>query len=281
MTLQLSLAEKFLAPTFISDGWTAFTKPADQTTFSEPTLKRIASMARLPEDPEVVVKVIGAVQMAAGAMLFMGKFRRLSSAALALSLVPSTVGKPTGGTFGLADTPANPGTGAKRRTVEQRTAQRKNLALLGGLALVFTDLGGAPSLSWRAARGLRKARSRTADVAARTADMAEGLGQRITSAASDSPAPSAILDTIKPRIEELSHLAAAAIHRVSGDASVLGNQIGSHVGDLRGQVGDLRGHVGDVRGQVVDLGEQVGGHLGDLGNQVADFARASLKQHGK
>ena len=255
VTLQLSLAEKFLAPTFMTDGWSAFKNPAEQTTFSEVTLKRMASLARLPEDPETVIKILGAVQMTAGALLFTGRLRRLSSAALALTLVPTTFGKPTGGTFGLADTPAHPGTGARARAGEQRATQRRNLALLGGLVLVFADLGGAPSLSWRAARGVRKAKTRTTQ-------FAEHAGNRISSVTADTSAP--LLDGLKPRLEELSDLAAATVHRVSGEAAHFGGNVGSSLGSY---VGDLRGHLAQVGERVGDF---VGEHVGDLSSQAAD-----------
>jgi uncharacterized membrane protein YphA (DoxX/SURF4 family) len=106
----------------------------------------------LPRDPEVLTKVNGAVMVGAGALLAIGKLPRLSAAALAATIIPTTL---AGHRFWEVDEP------------EERAAQQihffKNLALLGGLALASQDTGGRPSLAWRAQHRAAEVRDTVAE----------------------------------------------------------------------------------------------------------------------
>ena len=131
---------------------------------SEPTTPHVD----LPDDPELLTKVNGGVMVGAGLLLAVGKLPRLSAAALAATLVPTTF---AGHRFWEAD------------DTEERTAQQihfmKNVALLGGLALAAVDTEGRPGVTWRARNAGRTAR-REARLARRLA--AAEAGRRVTSA---------------------------------------------------------------------------------------------------
>jgi hypothetical protein len=75
----------------------------------------------------------------------MGRLPRVSAAARAASLVPTTL---AGHRFWEEHEPG------RRKT--QRIAFLKNVSMLGGLVLAATDTGGRPSLSWRARRATTK-----------------------------------------------------------------------------------------------------------------------------
>ena len=100
----------------------------------------------LPDDTETVIRINGAVQVVAGGLLAIGKFRRLAALALIGSIVPTTY---AGHRFWEETDDAT------RR--QQQVHFLKNLGLLGGLILAAVDTEGAPSLGWRAKRRAREA----------------------------------------------------------------------------------------------------------------------------
>lgn len=116
----------------------------------------------LPDDPELLTKVNGGVMVGAGLLLAIGKLPRLSAAALAATLVPTTL---AGHRFWEIDDEG------------ERTAQQihfmKNVALLGGLALAAVDTQGRPGVAWRARNAGRSAR-REAKLARRVATAEAG-----------------------------------------------------------------------------------------------------------
>jgi putative oxidoreductase len=118
---------------------------------------------RLPDDPELLTKVNGGVMVGAGLLLAVGKLPRLSAAALAATLVPTTLAAHR---FWEATDD------------EERQAQQihfmKNVGLLGGLALAAIDTEGRPGVAWRARRAGRSARS-----AGRTARREARLARRV------------------------------------------------------------------------------------------------------
>jgi putative oxidoreductase len=82
----------------------------------------------LPEDDELVVRFNAGVQVAAGAMLAMGKAPRLSALALAASLVPTTL---AGHAYWAIEDP-------EVRKI-QRIQFHKNMAMIGGLLFAALD----------------------------------------------------------------------------------------------------------------------------------------------
>jgi putative oxidoreductase len=107
----------------------------------------------IPTDPELLTKVNGGVMVGAGLLLAIGKLPRLSAAALAATIVPTTL---AGHRFWEIDDP------------DEKTAQQihfmKNLALLGGLALASQDTAGQPSLTWKARHAGEAAKAKVVDV---------------------------------------------------------------------------------------------------------------------
>jgi uncharacterized membrane protein YphA (DoxX/SURF4 family) len=136
-------ARAMLASVFVVSGVNAVRNPAKLALRAKkvtdqvgPKLQQIHP--KMPTDAETLVRVNGAVHVVGGlAMLTPAK--RLGAAALAVSLVPTTV---AGHAYWEFEDPAD--------RAQQRTHFYKNLGLLGGLILAAIDNDGKPSLSWRA-----------------------------------------------------------------------------------------------------------------------------------
>jgi uncharacterized membrane protein YphA (DoxX/SURF4 family) len=114
-----------------------------------------------------MVRITGAVDLAAGVMLATNRLPRLASLVLAGSLLPSTIAEHQ---FWHVDDP--------QEKAQERIQFLKNVGLTGGLLLASVDTEGRPGLRWRtrrAAKDTRKA-ARTAARAAR----AEAAGKART-----------------------------------------------------------------------------------------------------
>lgn len=140
MAITRRLARPLLAGIFVTGGLDALQHPETKAPKASTVTEPLAD-AGLPADTETLVRVNGAVQVAAGALLALGKMPRLAAAALAGSLLPTTV---AGHRFWEEDDP--------KARATQRIHFLKNLSVLGGLILAATDTEGRPSLGWRAKR---------------------------------------------------------------------------------------------------------------------------------
>jgi putative oxidoreductase len=157
MSAPSRLARPLLASMFIYGGIDAVRNPASKVKAAE---KVTAPLARqidvLPEDPLVLVRLNGAVQVVSGALLAAGKFRRLAALALIGSIIPTTY---AGHSFwNEVDDEVR---------AQQKIHFLKNLGLLGGLILAASDTEGAPSTAWRLQnyRNSRKSNRRSASTA--------------------------------------------------------------------------------------------------------------------
>lgn len=117
----------------------------------------------LPDDPELLTRVNGGVMVGAGILLAIGRLPRLSAAALAATLVPTTL---AGHRFWEVDD-------EEQRAVQQMGFM-KNVALLGGLALAAIDTEGRPGIAWRARHATRSARREAALARAKVAEALPG-----------------------------------------------------------------------------------------------------------
>ena len=142
MALTRRIARPLLASIFIAGGIDAVRHPEGKAKAAQavtvPLTQRVPS---LPDDPELLVRVNGAVQVGAGVLLAVGRFRRLAALALIGSIIPTTY---AGHRFWEEEDEAT--------RAQQRVHFLKNLGLLGGLVLAAVDTEGEPSLGWRARR---------------------------------------------------------------------------------------------------------------------------------
>ena len=120
------IAGSLQAPMFIRGGWDAFQNPESKVKAAEAVTRAVSErLSFVPDDPAVLVRLNGAVQVGAGALLATGPFRRLAALLLIGSLIPTTYA----------------GHAFWNEVDEQKRAQQqiqfwKNTAMLGGLVLI-------------------------------------------------------------------------------------------------------------------------------------------------
>jgi putative oxidoreductase len=147
MDLLRAIARPMLGSMFVVGGIDSLRRPDSKVPKADPIVETIADTVGLPGETAAWVRFNGAVQVAAGTALALGKLPRFAALALAASLVPTTL---AGHRFWEEDDPS------------ARAAQRihflKNVSMLGGLLLAADDTGGRPSIPWRIHEALDQAR---------------------------------------------------------------------------------------------------------------------------
>lgn len=138
------IARPLLASAFIARGVDALQHPGPRIPAAQQFSATVAQPLGAPDDPELLVRINGALMAGAGALLALGRMPRLAGTALALSMVPSTVFEHR---FWQEQDP------------ETRSAEKKaffsNLGLLGGVLITSADTAGAPGLAWRSRNAAR------------------------------------------------------------------------------------------------------------------------------
>jgi uncharacterized membrane protein YphA (DoxX/SURF4 family) len=143
MTVTRLLARPMLSSIFVVGAVNALKSSAGHAQAADPVTSRLVPLAKkagipLPENPETLVKINAATQLAAGLALATGRLPRTSAAVLAASLVPTTA---VHRYWEISD----PGERA-----QQRIHFFKNHSLLGGLIIAAGDTAGKPGVAWRA-----------------------------------------------------------------------------------------------------------------------------------
>ncbi|GAC1655600.1 MAG: DoxX family protein [Mycobacterium sp.] len=139
-----------LSAVFISRGVDALRSPKPAADAARPTLDGLSKLpdpigTNVPSNAETVARVNAGVQIGGGLLLASGKLPRFASAALALSVVPGSLG---GHAFWSESDP--------QRKVDERRAFLTDVSLIGGLIIAAVDTEGKPSLGWRGRRAARK-----------------------------------------------------------------------------------------------------------------------------
>lgn len=139
-----------LSAVFIGRGVEALRSPKPAVDAAKPTLEGLSKLpdpvgTNVPSDAETVAKVVAGVQIGGGLLLASGKLPRLASAALALSVVPGSLG---GHMFWNETDPA--------RKADERRAFLTDVSLIGGLIIAAVDTEGKPSLGWRGRQAAHK-----------------------------------------------------------------------------------------------------------------------------
>jgi putative oxidoreductase len=124
------LADPLLAAAFVASGLDAVRTPATPGTPVDPVEDGRPPDASL--DRAAVVRLTGAVQIAAGTLLASGRLTRLAACALIGTLVPATTGGLRFWDDGVAYGPA-----------ARRALLVKNVGLIGGLLLAATERDGS------------------------------------------------------------------------------------------------------------------------------------------
>jgi putative oxidoreductase len=199
-----------LSSIFVAQGLETMQHPELVAPRAESVVQRMAQLVpALPADTAQAVRVNGAVQAAAGTMLGLGWFPRLSALTLAGTLVPTTL---AGHRFWEVEDP--------KERKQQRIHFLKNMSMLGGLLIAAVDTDGSPSLAWRRRRASRAANARLAPATHAVASVSDDLGQA-------AKAVSEIVSAELPRVirgtrraaDRLSSAAQTAAESARGAAS--------------------------------------------------------------
>ncbi|BBX02592.1 hypothetical protein MMOR_35280 [Mycolicibacterium moriokaense] len=139
-----------LSAAFIARGVDTLRSPKPAADAARPTLEGLSKLpdpvgTKVPSDAETVARVNAAVQIGGGLLLATGKLPRLASAALALSVVPGSLGAHA---FWNESDP--------QRKADERRAFLAEISLIGGLIIAAVDTEGKPSLGWRGRRAAHK-----------------------------------------------------------------------------------------------------------------------------
>jgi putative oxidoreductase len=215
MVVLRAFARPLLASIFIVQGYDTFRHPEKVATRAEPVITPLAErFPAVPAKPEDAVRLNGAVQVAAGTMLALGRWPRLSALALAATLVPTTL---AGHRFWEAEDDAT--------KAQQRIHFLKNTSMLGGLLIAVGDTEGKPSIAWRAryaaqeagrtARSARKQAARTA----RTAKVSAKAGSKAGKVSAKAGKVSAKAGRVSAKAGKVSAKAGSKAGQVSARAN--------------------------------------------------------------
>lgn len=144
------LARPMLASSFVVAGLDKLKNVDDTAQQLSPLLRTASQALPFSADEKTLARVIGGVQVGAGALLALGKLTRLSATVLAL----------TSALNAYVEWRAADSTSADARTA-RRSRLLKNLSLSGGVLLAAVDTNGRPSLAWRAEHLAADARKAT------------------------------------------------------------------------------------------------------------------------
>ena len=144
------IARPMLSAVFISRGIDSLRSPKPAADAARPTLEGLSKLpdpvgTNVPSNAETVARVNAAVQIGGGLLLATGKLPRVASAALALTVVPGSLG---GHRFWSESDP--------QRKTDERRAFLTDVSLIGGLIIAAVDTEGKPSLGWRGRRAAHK-----------------------------------------------------------------------------------------------------------------------------
>ena len=154
MTLTRLIARPMLSSMFIAGGINSLKNTEQAAQAAKPVTDKVVPMvqqaapnAPIPTNPKTWVRINAGVHILAGLALATGRAPRLSSFALAASLVPTTY---AGHAFWEASDPET--------KASQRIHFFKNLSMMGGLLLASVDTAGKPGVAWRVKHAATDAR---------------------------------------------------------------------------------------------------------------------------
>ncbi|MGW5518940.1 DoxX family membrane protein [Nocardia africana] len=267
------LARPLLASVFVVDGVDTLMHPepraqAASTLVSHGEQRLPDSVsAKLPADPAKVVRINAIVRVGAGTLLALNRAPRLSSLALAVTVIPATVTEQD--FWNESD--------AQQRAAK-RTAFIKDVGLLGGLLIAAADTEGKPSLGWRGRRAARKAAAALPFTAATTETVRDRLqqqavrGRELAAVAADKGAD--LASVAQSRGAELASVAQSR----GGELAEAAREHGTEWAEVaRNRGAELAGTALDHRGEWAEVAKRRGADLADAarehGGEWAELAK--------
>jgi uncharacterized membrane protein YphA (DoxX/SURF4 family) len=175
MNIVRRLARPLLAAAFIDIGLSTLRDPGPQVDQLRHLLDRVPDQAHLPADPELLLRIDGALLVGAGTLLALGRMPRLAAVALLAGAAPTTYAEFA---YGREKDPE------QRRS--QRTRLLTRLGLIGGALLAAVDTAGRPGLAWRGGHAVQHVQHSAGEVVGDTASAAQAAGRRARRQARDA-----------------------------------------------------------------------------------------------
>ena len=282
------IARPLLSAVFIGQGIETLRNPSVTLEATEPTVAALRTLPepygdKVPSNPETVARINAAVQVSGGLLLATGKLPRIASAALAVTVIPGSLG---GHLFWTEKDP--------QRKAEQRRALLTDLSLLGGLIIAAADTAGKPSLGWRgrqAASRLSEAVSSAlpldgSDDSLLDSELADRIShglhvgaersRELASTAAERSAP--LVEAARKRGEELAHTAAEkskpVVKKARKRARKRGAQLAETVRDRSSEWADTaRDRGSEWADTALDRGSDWAEIARDRGSDWAEIAR--------
>lgn len=175
MSLARRAARAALAASFVTGGLDQIRNPQPKAGPASPIAKPIADrVPQLPNDPESLVKLDGAIKVVGGLGLVFGPFARPAALLLAGSMVPTTL---SAHRFWETTDPD--------QKVSDRVEFFKNVSLVGGLLIAALDTGGRPSIPWVAGKAAHGAAEAVGGAASTVGSGVSGAAGTVGSGVSD------------------------------------------------------------------------------------------------
>jgi uncharacterized membrane protein YphA (DoxX/SURF4 family) len=282
------IARPLLSAVFIGQGIETLRNPSVTLEATEPTVAALRTLPepygdKVPSNPETVARINAAVQVSGGLLLATGRLPRIASAALAVTVIPGSLG---GHLFWTEKDP--------QRKAEQRRALLTDLSLLGGLIIAAADTAGKPSLGWRgrqAAGRLSEAVSSAlpldgSDDSLLDSELADRIShglhvgaersRELASTAAERSAP--LVEAARKRGEELAHTAAEkskpVVKKARKRARKRGAQLAETVRDRSSEWADIaRDRGSEWADTALDRGSDWAEVARDRGSDWAEVAR--------
>lgn len=243
-----------LATTFIARGVDALRSPKPAADATRPTLDTLSKLPEpvgpnVPTNAETVARVNGAVQIGAGLLLAAGKLPRFASAALALSVVPSSLGAHA---FWNEHDP--------ERKAGERRAFLADISLVGGLIIASVDTEGRPSLGWRGRRAAHK--------------VSDNISQALPSTKSDALIDSELVDRVGHNLQSGLHVGAERGRELAHVASKRGVELAEVASKRGAEFADV---ASKRSAELAELARERGPELAEAarerGTELAEVAR--------
>jgi putative oxidoreductase len=248
-----------LASIFVVQGLETLRHPEVVAPRAERVVKQMSgTVPALPAEPEQAVRLNGAIQLAAGTMLGLGWFPRLSALALAGTLVPTTF---AGHPFWEEKDPA-----ARK---QQQIHFLKNVTMLGGLLVAAVDTDGSPSLAWRRRRAARAARVGIGPAAQAVAGSARVAGDGLGHAALTGG------DGLGHAAVTVGDVLAAELPRVMSAARVAGGKLSDAAQTAASTAGD---QLPGLAQTVSDAAQTAAGSARTAADKVVQAVEASRER---
>jgi uncharacterized membrane protein YphA (DoxX/SURF4 family)/gas vesicle protein len=295
------VARPMLSAVFIARGVDALRSPKPAADAARPTLEGLSKLPdpvgpNIPSNADTVAKVNAGVQIGGGVLLAIGRLPRVASAALALSVVPGSLG---GHAFWTESDP--------HRKAEERRAFLTDISLIGGLIIAAVDTEGKPSLGWRGRRAAHKvseAVSAALPVGAATggaladSEIAEKVGHGLQVGAERGRELAHVARERAPEFAELARKRGAEIADVARERgpelAELARKTGAEIADVARERGPEIAELARKRGvEIVDVTRDRGWEWADTAskrapeiaetarNRATDLADAARKESRK